>query len=351
MRDLSSERTTGAHLGRGEKLSVRARESEGGLFGRVKSVRSCVCLEEETVKWGDAAGDTAGPRFFNLEPDGFAVLGGLNAAVEYVDPAIRRLLPALHGELARSADQDSRRVSDVFHQVLETGVAALIRGLPATSGGSVDLMLKRIDADGGRKVLALARVHLPEPIVTPGPGAPAERPAMAPEARAEQPERPPPTTWEPPPSPEPTDVPLPPSPVSDAHDHGAARFERTGPLPRMPSADPEGILAAEPIEPGTGTATTRGSFGATLERVGLALQSCDEPEAGLDMALRDAAVALGSSTASIMLRRNRTSVVAFIYGMPPEYRGVRFRDDTYRTAAEHEAGEVIAIENVAPTTA
>ena len=241
----------------------------------------------------DAAGETVGPRFFNLEPDGFAVIGGLNAAVEYVDPAVRRLLPELQGDLVTSPSETGRRVCDVFHQVLDTGVAALVRGLPATNGGSVDLMLKRVDADGGRRVLALARVREPEP----------EHVSAWLDGEPESPDE---AKYIP--------IAVPASSVAAAAAAGA-RFQRVGPL------QPDTEHAAGPVQRAPTATISGGGFDATLARIGLSLQAADDLEAGLEAALRDASVALGCSTASLMLRRNRTSVVAVTYGMPAEYQG------------------------------
>ncbi len=214
--------------------------------------------------------------------------------------------------------------------MLDTGVAALVKGLPAIGGGSVDLMLKRIDADSGRRVLALAKVvpasesEAPE---THGPpiAAPAStyNPSIGPETRfgragpsrvePEAPRRV--VTTQPPFAGIPPDIVEP---------------------PRTPRSREES-LAAEPIERSVATAT-RDSFQATLDRIGLALQSESDAEDGLDHALRDASVGLGCSTASLMLRRNRTSVVEVTYGMPAEYRGLRFRERT-RSPSQDRSGD------------
>jgi hypothetical protein len=294
------------------------------------------------VAKGDAADHTVGPRFFNLEPDGFAVLGGLDLSVEYVDPTIRGLLPELVGALARSPNENARRVSDVAIQVLDTGVSALVKGLPAVGGGSVDLMLKRIDAEAGRRVLVLARIVAPEPVEEGHPGTPL--PAEVP-SRFERvgpapfEERPAPPSTTPVPGPEP----------SFAVPVGAPATEEStaaeGEMGRVPLSR-EAVLAAEPIARAPAAGPSDSSFVALLEQIGIGLQVAADTERGLEQAIRDAAVALGSSTASLMLRRNRTSVVEVIYGMPSEYRGLRFRDDQ----APHErmaraAGDVIAIED------
>ena len=58
-------------------------------------------------------------------------------------------------------------------------------------------------------------------------------------------------------------------------------------------------------------------------------------------------MALGSASASVMLRRNRTSVVEFTFGMPAEYRGLRFRhDDAPHERLSFQAGQVIEVEDV-----
>ena len=290
---------------------------------------------------GDAAGNTVGPRFFNLEPDGFAVLGGLDLAVEYVDPAVRMLLPELEGDLARSSNENCRRVSEVAIQVLETGVAALVKGLPAASGGSVDLMLKRIDADAGRRVLALAR------IVPPEPSEELEREAPSVPEVPSRFERvgPPPM----PPTPTEPAVPLVAEPVVQPVTPAVA--PEPSPVAEEPGRAPlsrEAVLAAEPIARAPAAPSAEGSFAAALEHIGVELQVAEDNERGLERAVRDAAVALGCSTASLMLRRHRTSVVEVTYGMPGEYRGLRFRDDQApHGSLASAAGDVIAIEDAA----
>ncbi len=311
------------------------------------------------MRWDDAAGDTVGPRYFNLEPDGFAVIGGGHQTVEYVDPGIRSLLPMLHGQLATSADESARRVAEVARQVLETGVAALVKGLTSTRGGSVDLMLKRIDAEGGRRVLALARIA-EAPAAEPPPAArplsepplseppPAAEPAAPPQFTRVGPAAPPET--EPVPTvthaatelrPEPVAIAAGASPVVTPSIHPPSAH---GP---EPVSGPEAFFAAEPVAASPAPPVSGpGSFAAVAEQIGLSLQSTADVRDGLEVALRDAAVALGCSTASLMLRRNFTSVVEVTYGMDQVYQGLRFRDDE----APHErmakgAGDVIAIED------
>ena len=300
---------------------------------------------------GDAANHGIEPPFFDSEPDGFAVFGGPDLSAEYVDPAIRMLLPDITGDLARSEAEDSRRVAAVAAQVLETGIAALVRGLPAATGMTVDLMLKRIDAEGGRRVLALARivpsvsgaVSYPKPPPTPA-GPRFERVETAPTAEPPSmplvtpPSQPPPPPRAPaPPTGEPP-VPVEVGAYSSRSSAGADEASRA-PLSR------EAVLAAEPISR-TPAAAAPQSLSATLEHIGIALQTSMDAEAGLDRALRDAAIALGSSTASVMLRRNRTSVVEITYGLPAEYRGLRFRDDQEpHGRMANAAGEVVVIED------
>jgi GAF domain len=333
---------------RGETL----RASEGGLRGlfRTRLIRACSHVasawEGGRVERDDAADHTVGPRFFNLEPDGFAVLGGLNLAVEYVDPAVHMLLPEFEGDIALSSNENCRRVCEVAVQVLETGVSALVRGLPSVTGGTVDLMLKRIDADNGRRVLALARIIAPEPseeVQGEAPSVPEgpsrfERVGPLPVAEPPVPPREPamPPVVGPPVPPQVAHAgpPLAPEPVSIPDE-----------APRAPLSR-EAVLAAEPVARAPVAVVTEGSFAAALEHIGVELQEAKDSERGLEQAVRDAAVALGCSTASLMLRRNRTSVVEVAYGMPAEYRGLRFRDDQApHGRMSRAAGDVIVIED------
>jgi hypothetical protein len=251
-------------------------------------------------------------------------------------------------------------VCEVATQVLETGVSALVRGLPAVTGGSVDLMLKRIEAEGGRSVLALARIVAAEPAER---GEPQEPPALGMTSRFERVASAP--------AAEPLSTPLitpPPTfnPPSLPTDGGTSAVAAEPPVaapvgaPRLPGPSAaegeagrgalsrEVVLAAEPIAREPSAAPTESSFEATLEHIGIELQVAADTERGLEKAIRHGAVALGSSTASLMLRRNRTSVVEVTYGMPSEYRGLRFRDDQApHGRMARAAGDVIAVEDAA----
>ena len=83
------------------------------------------------------------------EPDGFAVLGGQDMTVEYVDPGMSALLPGVAGSVSRSSDEAG---SQVFQVALRSrdGVSALMKGLAAADGvRTTDLLLKRIESEGG----------------------------------------------------------------------------------------------------------------------------------------------------------------------------------------------------------
>jgi GAF domain-containing protein len=298
------------------------------------------------VEWGDAD-HAVGPRFFNLEPDGFAVLGGINLTVEYVDPAIRSLIPNLEGDLSESGDDDCRRIFHVARQVLETGVAALVKGVPATDGSTVDLMLKRIDADQGRRVLALARV------IQAGPPTPAEAGEAEPPPRFER-IGPAPATEAAPPAAEAEAAVS--EETAEVGEGGPPRAVPSTAGPHAPSdgahagaAPVETMLAAEPIaRPAPVEATTASPMDEGIEQIGIDLQTSHDPEHGLVQALRDAALALGASTAAITLRRARTSVVEITYGMPSENVGLRVHDDeVFLGGMRYGAGEVISVEDVA----
>ena len=355
-------------LARGETLRAKRGSLRGAFRTRLRArLRVASAWEGGRVERGDAADHTVGPRYFNLEPDGFAVFGGLNLSVEYVDPAIRTLLPELDGDIARSSNESCRRVSEVAVQVLETGVAALVKGLPAVTGGTVDLMLKRIDADNGRRVLALARIVPAEPgeeeaewgVTEPAQPTSATPPQVGERYRFERigplpMAEPPPTPLEASPRPTaevPRAAPAEPTPTTAGATAATAETRPQQPAAGEPTRAPvsrEAVLAAEPITRTPAGEEAGSSFATTLEHVGVGLQVAHDTERGLEHALRDAAVALGCSTASLMLRRNRTSVVEVTYGMPADYRGLRFRDDqTPHDRMARTAGDVIAIEDAA----
>ena len=301
---------------------------------------------------GDAADHAGGPHVFNQEPDGFAVLGGVEMAVEYVDPALHLLLPELTGDLAHARTDSSRRVFEVAGQVLTTGVSALVKGLSANDGRTVDIMLKRIEAEEGSRVLAIARVRESEPEAEAEPrgqGPPPRYERVGPVPTPEQ--TPPfaagPTVSIPEAAPEQVPARVPVETPQPAASESKAEVEAV--LPSV-QPSPSGVAAraagATELEPRAGAGAMT-SLSAALEHIGLALQSAHDVEQGLEQAIQDAAVALGSSTASIMLRRNRTLVVEVTYRMPAEYRGLRFRDDEPpHGRMSHGAGQVVAIENV-----